>query len=1068
MKTALKVDLLKTAFVLLYFLVVLSAINAWATGGKHNKKGCGDTPFKTDILKFEKSDACYLVELEVSFEQQVTFELSHVNFDFGCGVITNEWNSEGWKMETNHIDPTTGVGGIKIDDITNFGKDQNIKNFQVSFTFCPDENCTDQKLFTTPKVAYKAGQCVYYVEPENRHCNNDSDDEKSDDGSDEVAEDTGSNSGSSGDPVDSGSPESPNDGSEINPSSFSVSINKVDPTCFDGNDGKISLSINGGTEPYDISWNTNDITSSISNLSAGTYSYTILDAAGDQLSGEVSLSNPPEIIVEPILTKPICNGYNNGSINLNVSGGTEPYTFEWKDGSLDQNLNNLYAGTYTVTVTDSKGCSTMKIIPLFNETTIFDNADIVQPSCQLSTAGSISLSPTGGTEPYSYAWSGGEQSNALDGLSDGNYSVKITDQNGCTATAAYPIMTDQGIEAFPSITKTNCFNDPIGEIDLTVSGGTEPYTIEWSNGETTEDIKGLTAGNYTATIKDALGCQITHHASILQNDIIVGYEGITIPSCNGSDDGAIAISISNGTAPYIIKWSNGSTDEDISNLSAGTYSVQVSDALGCITEKSFTLPEPDPVQITYEGIVNECDGSQKIIINATGGSLEYSYLWSDGNTSAELNNPTTGTYVVAVTDTRACTVSEEIIVEDPQIEAMTCLISDLTADILCSSTNNILNSSISGAISYSWAVTSSDGSWEITSATNQGQIAFSAGNAGTNATFTLSVSYEGGCEITCEKMIEVCTGTDNPVENTEEDPVAEEGTGDSTDGSGEVSTDASEDDSDNSACDDSSDDIPNDENAESNSDDGSGGDNESEQSDEDDYTNHDNQWDKEKECDECFYTNPIVITKTNQGYMYEIEVNGIECRYDLSHLTVEIPECYELVSYSNSMNWKMEKVQSDPTTGLTGIKVDDIPSFGKDAHNSSFTVKLELTADDPACYDELKCFAPVIAYKASTCVYEEITQSECAIDEEFTSHEISTYPNPTCDYIKVNMENCDKSSSYTANLFDFDGEKLCTYNIDKGFTDEFLVDLRYKKHGLYLLQLTSSKGRSTMHRIVKQ
>ena len=157
MKAVVRVDLLKVLFLFTYLFFILSAFAAWAQGKKHNEEDCGNTSFTTDIVHFDQSESCYDVVLNVSFKEGVIFELSHANFDFGCGTYSNAENSEGWAMELNNVDPTTGLGGIKVDDIQNFGKDQNLKEFQVKFRYCPDQECD----FSDLDIAYKAGQCIY-------------------------------------------------------------------------------------------------------------------------------------------------------------------------------------------------------------------------------------------------------------------------------------------------------------------------------------------------------------------------------------------------------------------------------------------------------------------------------------------------------------------------------------------------------------------------------------------------------------------------------------------------------------------------------------------------------------------------------------------------------------------------------------------------------------------------------------------------------------------------------------------------------------------------------------------
>lgn len=1072
MKTALKVDTIKFTFIISYLLIVLSAINAWAGGT--DKKGCGESPFETNIIKFERNQSCFDVVLEVSFRDMAEFELSHASIDFGCGTVSNVWNSEGWKMESNHIDPTTGMGGIKIDDISNFGKDTNFKSFQVKFTFCPDENCSDSDKQFNPKVAYKAGQCIYYEKPSNHNCGSDEDGKGDNEGDDDGDGDDGDDNTNDGGNGDS-SGGNPDGTPPIDNSQITIKVNSTDPTCLDPSEGTIILEISGGSEPYDINWNNGATTQSLSGLSAGTYSFVVSDANGNVSNGEVTLGSPDELVVESTIIKPDCQGFSNGAIDLTVIGGTEPYSFAWSNGEITQNLEGLYAGTYSVHITDANGCSIIQYIPLYNETNIIINDEVTQPSCQLGTSGNINLTPSGGAEPYSYTWSNGATSSSIEGLTDGFYEVTIVDQNGCSYAKTYEISTNVGIDVYASITKTNCFNDPMGAIDLNISGGTEPYTILWSNGETSEDINSLSSGNYTATITDALGCQTTYKASVMEDDITIGYQGISIPSCFGSSDGAISINLSNGTEPYDIEWSNGSTNEDISGLTVGNYTVKVTDALGCVSERSFYLPEPEPVQISYTVNSNECTGSQDIVVNATGGSLEYTYLWSDGSASNELINAEPGNYAVTATDTRGCSATQEITVDAIQSQQLECLISDAGTEVMCGSTGNQLSSSLSGVISYSWSVSSSDGSWVIVSAADQSQIAYDAGNEASSATFTLTVIYEGGCEISCEKIINVCTTTDTPVDENPDNPDdgstggehPDDGTagGDIPDGGSEDDPDDQTDDNDES----SGDDVNCDENQDNNeddcncsSDDGENDSDESDNSDDDDKDYND------KSCTECFSASPVSIVKEDDGYHYSMEINYEDCRYDLSHLTIGIPSCYEIIDYSNSMNWKMVEVNTDPTTGLSGIKVDDIPSFGKDPDLPSFTIDFILTVKDEACEDDIKCFAPVIAYKSATCVYEENTTSNCYVEEADENDLIvNTYPNPTCDFVKIDLKNCDESASYTAEIYDFNGERTYSSKFDPDKFKDLIIDLRSRKHGVYLLKLTSDKGICTTHRIVK-
>ena len=164
-------------------------------------------------------------------------------------------------------------------------------------------------------------------------------------------------------------------------------------------------------------------------------------------------------------------GKNNGSIEVIATGGTAPYRYLWSNDAFEAKVSNLYAGTYEVTVYDANGCSVNMFVPLFNEKHILVTEDVIQPSCQDETLGSIALSADGGTAPYAYEWSTGATTSAIQNLSDGKYSVEVMDANGCSFAKEYLITTDAGIEVTSTVINTNCFNDAEGSIDLTISNG---------------------------------------------------------------------------------------------------------------------------------------------------------------------------------------------------------------------------------------------------------------------------------------------------------------------------------------------------------------------------------------------------------------------------------------------------------------------------------------------------------------------------------------------------------------------------------------------------------------------
>ena len=215
-------------------------------------------------------------------------------------------------------------------------------------------------------------------------------------------------------------------------------------------------------------------------------------------------------------------------------------------------------------------------------------------SCFGGNDGSIDLTVSGGTAPYTYTWSNGATTEDVSGLSAGSYTVTVTDVNACSVTVSNIIVGEPSqLTANCSPTDVSCNGGSDGAVDLTAAGGTPPYTYAWNNGSTMQDISGLAAGSYSVVVTDANGCTATCSATVNEPTPVAIQINPSNVSCNGGNDGAINITVSGGTPAYSYLWNNGATTEDLMNLSAGTYSVQVTDANGCTaTTSSITINEP--------------------------------------------------------------------------------------------------------------------------------------------------------------------------------------------------------------------------------------------------------------------------------------------------------------------------------------------------------------------------------------------------------------------------------------------------------------------------------------------
>lgn len=242
---------------------------------------------------------------------------------------------------------------------------------------------------------------------------------------------------------------------------------------------------------------------------------------------------------------------------------------------------------------------------LGNCLTISDNSIITNVSCVNGSNGSISFAPTGGFAPYSYYWSNGANSNSSTGLTAGLYTITITDAIGCSKTfnktVSEPSITLSGTQV---VTNVSCWNGTNGSIDLTPIGGTAPYAIDWGNGITTEDRSGLTAGVYHVTISDTSGCAILSIPITQPDTSLHATVQITNVNCFNGSDGAIDLIPDGGTSPYTYSWNNGDTLQDISELTSGVYTVNLTDSLGCTTSLSATITQP--AAVTNSFTVSNC------------------------------------------------------------------------------------------------------------------------------------------------------------------------------------------------------------------------------------------------------------------------------------------------------------------------------------------------------------------------------------------------------------------------------------------------------------------------------
>ncbi|MEQ1587128.1 MAG: hypothetical protein ABL895_14670 [Cyclobacteriaceae bacterium] len=712
-----------------------------------NKPTCDGNSYSTEIVsKKTISQTCVEYVVKVSYDGTRAFGLSHVTLAIPCGEVKNITNSENWKQVFGK-DPTTGVYGLKIDDINGFGE-KRADSFTIKFMWCSNSSC-EKKLGV---VAYKAGQCIDYGKLTYSH-NHGSDDKDCDDhngGGDDDDDHTG---GGGNDDDDDDNDDGGDGGGDDNPgdstntcSTLAAQLQKVNAPCAAVNNGQLQVIIQDGTEPYTYRWTTGETTSTIQNLMPGNYAVTITDANTNTLTLSEAISAPEAITVAEAVIHPSCTGSTNGSIDVTLTGGSGAYTVTWSNGSTEQDLTNLAGGAYTITVTDTAGCVVQKTITLNNTTSLAAGVSFTHPTCT-QINGTIDITPSGGVAPYTYLWSTGATTQDLQNGSAGTYSVKITDAVGCSIDKVYALRIVSPVVLSYVVTPTSCADNGSGAINITVSGGTAPYTYLWQDGVATEDRSALKAALYKVTVTDAVGCTATTNISVFKKAFEVTSQ-VVEAKCAG-DLASITISPVDGVSPYTYSWSTGDTDNSVTDLVAGVYSVTITDASGCSRTMVYVLTTPSAISATSVTSNAQCstEGAYAIDLTVSGGKSPYTYAWSNGTSTEDLNGLNSGTYAVTIKDANGCTTTHEVVI-NATTSTWSCLINSPSVQAVCKSVGNILSTPVAGATTYQWTVSSTDNSWSITAGSTTSSVVFTAGNPGSSATFTLAIT-SAGCTQTC-------------------------------------------------------------------------------------------------------------------------------------------------------------------------------------------------------------------------------------------------------------------------------------------------------------------------------
>lgn len=462
-------------------------------------------------------------------------------------------------------------------------------------------------------------------------------------------------------------------------------------TCGNAANGQANVRITGGVGPFKYEWineNTNTAVSTeatVNDLTPGNYEVRVTDANGCFGQRDVLLIEKPvpTITASPIDAS-VCFGEKTGSAMATASGGEGDFTYEWSNGQKGQNATNLAGGPHQVTATDGNGCQAITSVVIIERDPVTINEAINKPLCYEEGDGSIIVNVTGGMGEYIYTWSNGATTEGINNLLAGTYFLTVTDMEGCQAIKGITIGQPPIIGLDVSTTNAANLNSSDGHISIDVSGGTLPYTYDWSNGATTKNLTNIRAGSYTLTVTDGNGCKKTIIVLVASDCTLMGTISATQPTSCAGNDGSIFITTTGAKGDLSYQWSNGATSASLTDLTSGFYGVTITDDNGCeyngstfvIDGCNCTEPVLEKV-LVFEATCGESDGA--IQIQMQGNDNAFNYQWADNAiTGTGATNLPAGSYEVIITDKNnaLCKTTEVINIGNANIGPITLLRND--------------------------------------------------------------------------------------------------------------------------------------------------------------------------------------------------------------------------------------------------------------------------------------------------------------------------------------------------------------------------------------------------------
>lgn len=454
----------------------------------------------------------------------------------------------------------------------------------------------------------------------------------------------------------------------VNVHAFNYSISPDQIIC-PGNSTNLIINNQNSADVLSYSWQpasqiisgANTASPVVGPLSNTIYYVTITNQMGCTTTSDVMVNLDNLIINSPVLTHNPC--FNNcfGTASVTASG-IPPYNYHWSTGELNSSIANLCAGTYTVTVTDGNQCTTTTIVTIDQPNQLLASfINVISPVCDGVGYGSATITPTGGTSPYTYHWTYGGNQAVNNQCLTGTNTVSVTDANNCVLVESVFMPSPSTLTSVISdYSMVKCYNDCNGSITINASLGLPPYQYHWSNGMSGSTITGLCPGSYTVTIVDAENCVSHQYLFINQPDLLAANILVSSPIACFGQTGNLNLSVTGGTYPFTFQWSDGSAQQTLNGVEVGEYLVTVTDANNCENLTSLNLTQP-PLLVLDTTIRNMlcnrvCNG--QILTFVDGGTAPYYYNWSNGTHQSNALNLCAGDYELVMRDDNDCAITQ--------------------------------------------------------------------------------------------------------------------------------------------------------------------------------------------------------------------------------------------------------------------------------------------------------------------------------------------------------------------------------------------------------------------------